>query len=85
MNRQERKAPKSVLDHLKEAGTIDRQTTLDEAVEIMTDELNCEECIAVEQCAHNYGMKSEDDTPECKTTVRAFLSQDYIKRDKEEK
>lgn len=85
MNRQELKAPKSVLDFLKEAGTVSQQTTLDEAVETMTDELNCEDCIAQNECADRYGQNTIDkDNPRCREVIRAYLSQDYIKKTKEE-
>ena len=86
MSRQDGKAPMSVLDNLKGSGVVDKSLSLDEAVGDLTDELNCVECIAVDECADCYGMNTKDNrNPRCKEVVKAYLSQDYIKRDKEDK
>lgn len=56
--------------------------TLDEAVEELTDELNCVECIALEQCADCFGEDTRDgENPRCREVVRAYLNQDYKKKE----
>ena len=54
----------------------------DEAVEELTDELNCVECIALEQCADCFGEDTRDgENPRCREVVRAYLNQDYKKKE----
>lgn len=55
-----RKEPVSNLDFLIESGVLEKNTTLEDAIYILTDPLNCVECIALEQCADRYGTKIGD-------------------------
>ena len=76
--------PKSNLEMLQEEGVLPKSMTLDEAVEELTDILNCVECIALEQCADCYGQDTKDgENPRCKEVVRAYLKQDYIKKEEQ--
>ena len=66
-----------ILEEVLQAGT-----TLDEAVEELTDELNCVECIALEQCADCFGEDTRNkENPRCREVVRAYLNQDYKKKE----
>lgn len=85
MMQEERKSSKSVLDHLKEGGVVDLKATLEEAVDLLMDELNCKECVAFNECADCYGQNTVDkNNPRCREVIRAFLSQDYKKNQKDE-
>lgn len=76
--------PKSNLEILQEEGVLPESMTLDEAAEEITDILNCVECIALEQCADCYGQDTKDgENPRCKEVVRAYLKQDYIKKEEQ--
>lgn len=76
--------PKSNLEKLREEGVLPESMTLDEAAEELTDILNCVECIALEQCADCYGQDTKDgENPRCKEVVRAYLKQDYIKKEEQ--
>lgn len=76
--------PKSNLEILQEEGVLPESMTLDEAAEELTDILNCVECIALEQCADCYGQDTKDgENPRCKEVVRAYLKQDYIKKEEQ--
>lgn len=76
--------PKSNLEKLQEEGVLPESMTLDEAAEELTDILNCVECIALEQCADCYGQDTKDgENPRCKEVVRAYLKQDYIKKEEQ--
>ena len=75
------KAP-SNLEVLISEEVLQAGTTLDEAVEELTDELNCVECIALEQCADCFGEDTRDGkNPRCREVVRAYLKQDYKKKE----
>lgn len=74
--------PKSNLEMLQAEGVLTESMTLDEAAEELTEILNCVECIALEQCADCYGQDTKDgENPRCKEVVRAYLKQDYIKKE----
>lgn len=74
------KAP-SNLEVLISEEVLQAGTTLDEAVEELTDELNCVECIALEQCADCFGEDTRNgENPRCREVVRAYLNQDYKKK-----
>lgn len=76
--------PKYNLEMLQEEGVLPESMTLDEAAEELTDILNCVECIALEQCADCYGQDTKDgENPRCKEVVRAYLKQDYIKKEEQ--
>lgn len=75
------KAP-SNLEVLISEEVLQAGTTLDEAVEELTDELNCVECIALEQCADCFGEDTRNkENPRCREVVRAYLKQDYKKKE----
>ena len=75
------KAP-SNLEMLISEEVLPAGTTLDEAVEELTDELNCVECIALKQCADCFGEDTRDkENPRCREVVRAYLKQDYKKKE----
>lgn len=75
------KAP-SNLEVLISEEMLQAGTTLDEAVEELTDELNCVECIALEQCADCFGEDTRNgENPRCREVVRAYLNQDYKKKE----
>lgn len=75
------KAP-SNLEMLISEEVLPAGTTLDEAVEELTDELNCVECIALEQCADCFGEDTRNkENPRCREVVRAYLKQDYKKNE----
>lgn len=75
------KAP-SNLEVLISEEVLQAGTTLDEAVEELTDELNCVECIAMEQCADCFGEDTRNgENPRCREVVRAYLNQDYKKKE----
>lgn len=77
----EKKAP-SNLEMLQVDGVIPGDMTLDEATEKLTGILNCVECIAVEQCSDCFGQDTRDKgNPRCKEVVRAYLNQDFIKKE----
>lgn len=78
-----RKEAPSNLEMLISEEVLQAGTTLDEAVEELTDILNCVECIALEQCADCFGEDTRDgENPRCREVVRAYLNQDYKKEDK---
>lgn len=75
------KAP-SNLEMLISEEVLPAGTTLDEAVEELTDDLNCVECIALEQCADCFGEDTRDkENPRCREVIRAYLKQDYKKKE----
>lgn len=75
------KAP-SNLEMLISEEVLPAGTTLGEAVDELTDELNCVECIALEQCADCFGEDTRDkENPRCREVVRAYLNQDYKKKE----
>ena len=73
----EKVAP-SNLEYLIKHGALPQGTTLEDAIYILTDPLNCAECIAEDQCAdryiHDAGKNKEAD---CLEAVAAFLQQDH--------
>lgn len=76
-----RKEAPSNLEMLISEEVLPAGTTLDEAVDELTDELNCVECIALEQCADCFGEDTRDkENPRCREVVRAYLNQDYKKK-----
>lgn len=78
------KKPVSNLEFLIESGVLPKDTTLEDAVYILTDPLNCVECIALEQCADRYGTKIGEATEaDCLEVVSAFLKQDHKEESKE--
>lgn len=77
-----RKEAPSNLEMLISEEVLQAGTTLDEAVEELTDELNCVECIALEQCADCFGEDTRNnENPRCREVVRAYLNQDYKKKE----
>ena len=79
-----RKEPVSNLEFLIESGVLEKNTTLEDAIYILTDPLNCVECIALEQCAYRYGTKIGEATEaDCLEVVSAFLKQDHREESKE--
>ena len=69
-----RKEAPSNLEMLISEEVLPAGTTLDEAVEELTDELNCVECIALEQCADCFGEDTRNkENPRCREVVRAYL------------
>ena len=74
--------PRSNLEFLQDEGDMPKEMSLEEAVEVLTDPLNCVECIAASECTDRYGhITGEMQPEECRIVVRAFLRQDH----KEEK
>jgi len=72
----------SNLEYLQRGGVLREGITMEEAVRDLTDPLNCVECIAFENCADCYGQDTKDrENPRCKEVVRAYLKQDYIKKE----
>lgn len=77
----EKKAP-SNLEVLISEKVLPEGTSLEEATEQLTIELNCVECIAVNECSDCYGEKTIDaEQPRCKEVVMAYLKQDHIKKE----
>ena len=77
-----RKEAPSNLEMLISEEVLPAGTTLDEAVDELTDKLNCVECIALEQCADCFGEDTRDgENPRCREVVRAYLNQDYKKKE----
>lgn len=77
-----RKEAPSNLEMLISEEVLSAETTLNEAVEELTDELNCVECIALEQCADCFGADTRNkENPRCREVVRAYLNQDYKKKE----
>lgn len=75
----EKVAP-SNLEYLIKHEALPQGTTLEDAVYILTDPLNCAECIAVNQCAERYGSDAMTNPDhDCLEVVAAFLKQDYKK------
>ncbi len=75
----EKVAP-SNLEYLIKHEILPQGTTLEDAVYILTDPLNCVECIAVNQCAERYGSDAMTNPDhDCLEVVSAFLKQDYKK------
>ncbi len=73
----EKVAP-SNLEYLIKHEVLPQGTTLEDAIYILTDPLNCAECIAVDQCAERYGsdaLTSKDH--DCLEVVGAYLKQDH--------
>lgn len=68
----------SNLEYLIKHEVLQEGTTLEDAIYILTDPLNCAECIAVDQCAERYGSDALSNTEhDCMEVVAAFLKQDY--------
>ena len=68
----------SNLEFLIRGEVLQEGTTLEDAIYILTDPLNCAECIAVDQCAERYGsdaLTSKDH--DCLEVVGAYLKQDH--------
>lgn len=79
-----RKEPVSNLEFLIESGVLPKDTTLEDAIYILTDPLNCVECIVLEQCADQYGTRIGEATEaDCLEVVSAFLQQDHREESKE--
>lgn len=77
----EKKAP-SNLEVLISEKVLPEGTSLEEATEQLTTELNCVECIAVNECADCYGTVTiNTEEPRCKEVVMAYLKQDHIKKE----
>lgn len=77
----EKKAP-SVLEVLIAEKILPEEITLEEATEQLLSELNCAECIALEECADCYGEKTiNTEKPRCREVVREYLKQDYKKKE----
>ncbi|MBD5504616.1 MAG: hypothetical protein HDR09_13040 [Lachnospiraceae bacterium] len=73
-----RKIAPSNLEYLIRHEVLQEGTTLEDAICILTDPLNCEECIAVDQCAERYGSNAlTNPDHDCMEVVAAFLKQDY--------
>lgn len=72
------KKPVSNLEYLASTGVLPEGTTLNDAVCILTDPLNCVECIAVEQCTDRYGgVTGELNAGGCLEVISAYLKQDH--------
>lgn len=79
-----RKEPVSNLEFLIKSGVLPEETTLEDAIYILTDPLNCVECIALEQCTDRYGTKIGEATEaDCMEVVSAFLKQDHREESEE--
>ena len=79
-----RKEPVSNLEFLIKSGVLPKETTLEDAIYILTDPLNCVECIALEQCTDRYGTKiGEAIEADCLEVVSAFLKQDHREESEE--
>ena len=79
-----KKAP-SNLEVLVQFGILQIGISPEEAADQLTDDLNCAECIAAEQCADCYGEVTKDtDKPRCREVVLAYLKQDYVRKSKED-
>lgn len=79
-----RKEPVSNLEFLIKSGVLPEETTLEDAIYILTDPLNCVKCIALEQCTDRYGTKIGEATEaDCMEVVSAFLKQDHREESEE--
>ena len=79
-----RKEPVSNLEFLIKSGVLPKETTLEDAIYILTDPLKCVECIALEQCTDRYGTKIGEATEaDCMEVVSAFLKQDHREESEE--
>lgn len=75
-----KKAAQSNLEYLIKSEVLPQGTTLEDAIYILTDPLNCTECIAANQCAERYGSDALTNLDhDCLEVVAAFLKQDYKK------
>ena len=73
----EKVAP-SNLEYLIKHEALPQGTTLEDAIYILTDPLNCAECIAVDECAECYGSDAlSNKDHDCLEVVAAFLKQDH--------
>ena len=73
----EKVAP-SNLEYLIKHEVLPQGTTLEDAICILTDPMNCVECIAVDQCAERYGQDAMSNPDhDCLEVVGAFLKQDH--------
>ncbi len=73
----EKVAP-SNLEYLIKHEVLPQGTTLEDAIYILTDPLNCAECIAVDECAERYGSDAlSNKDHDCLEVVAAFLKQDH--------
>lgn len=70
--------PRSNLEFLQDEGVFPEDMSLEQAVRELADPLNCVECIAVKECADQYGhIRWEASPDECQIVVRAFLNEDH--------
>ena len=68
----------SNLEFLIQGEVLQEGTTLEDAICILTDPMNCVECIAVDQCAERYGQDAMSNPDhDCLEVVGAFLMQDH--------
>ena len=73
----EKVAP-SNLEYLIKHEVLQQGITLEDAIYILADPLNCVECIAVNQCAECYGSDAlSNKDHDCLEVVAAFLKQDH--------
>lgn len=73
----EKVAP-SNLEYLIKHEVLPQGTTLEDVIYILTDPLNCAECIAVDECAERYGSDAlSNKDHDCLEVVAAFLKQDH--------
>lgn len=72
------KVTPSNLEYLIKHEALPQGTTLEDAIYILTDPLNCAECIAVDECAERYGSDAlSNKDHDCLEVVAAFLKQDH--------
>ncbi len=72
------KVTPSNLEYLIKHEVLPQGTTLEDAIYILTDPLNCAECIAVDECAERYGSDAlSNKDHDCLEVVAAFLKQDH--------
>lgn len=72
------KKPVSTLEYLIQNEVLPEGTSLEDAVDILTDPLNCVECIAAGQCADRYGSDfGKNAEADCMEVMTAFLKQDH--------
>ena len=72
------KVTPSNLEYLIKHEVLPQGTTLEDAIYILTDPLNCAECIAVYECAERYGSDAlSNKDHDCLEVVAAFLKQDH--------
>ncbi len=82
----EKKRTVSNLEYLQSLDSMKalRGLSLNDATLLLTDPMNCVECIAEKQCADRYGQKTGENTgSDCLTVVAAYLKQDHKEVKKE--